>query len=76
MLEFENERDAVRTLNQRISWYGKTMGHIKPLKEAIRLAKSAERIEGVLNEWLERAQSTDYSDSLCANASSTGGGGT
>lgn len=44
MLELDNENYAVHVLNQRISWYGKTMGHIKPLKENIRLAKSAEEI--------------------------------
>lgn len=76
MLEHEGEWRAVRTLNQRISWYGKTMGHIKPLKEAIRLARSAAGIERVLVEWLERAESLDYSEPLCASASSTGGGGT
>jgi len=74
MLECEDELTAVRTLNQRISWYGKTMGHIKPLKEAIRLAKSAERIEGVLHEWLDRARSMDYLESPWASASATGGG--
>jgi nifR3 family TIM-barrel protein len=74
LVEFEGERTAVRTLNQRISWYGKTMGHIKPLKEAIRLARTAREIESVLDEWIERVQSRGASELLCASAS-TGGGG-
>jgi nifR3 family TIM-barrel protein len=54
MLEHHGERIAVKTLNQRISWYGKTMGHIKPLKEAVRLARSADEIRHALLEWLAR----------------------
>lgn len=56
MVEHEGEHRAVRTLNSRISWYGKTMGHIKPLKEAIRTATSAKRIFEVLDAWV--AEST------------------
>ncbi len=51
MVEHEGEMRAVRTLNSRISWYGKTMGHVKPLKEAIRTASSATRIFEVLDGW-------------------------
>ncbi len=51
---FHGEAYAVRTLNARISWYGKTMGHVKPLKEAVRVAKSTSAIRGVLTAWLER----------------------
>jgi nifR3 family TIM-barrel protein len=54
MLEHHGERIAVQTLNQRISWYGKTMGHIKPLKETVRLARTANEIRHVLLEWLAR----------------------
>ncbi len=50
MVEHEGERVAVRTLNQRISWYGKTMGHIKPLKERVRLARSAAEMRRALEE--------------------------
>jgi len=46
------ERRAVLTLNSRISWYGRTMGHVKPLKEAIRLATSAAEMRRTLQEWL------------------------
>jgi nifR3 family TIM-barrel protein len=37
------DRALVR-MRQHISWYGKTMGHIKPLKEAIRLARDFETV--------------------------------
>ena len=42
---------AVRCLQQRISWYGKTMGHVKPLKEGIRLATSVQEMEAILAAW-------------------------
>ncbi|MCP3905310.1 MAG: tRNA dihydrouridine synthase DusB [Planctomycetes bacterium] len=56
LLEHAGETVAVRTLSQRISWYGKTMGHVKPLKEAIRLARSSAEMRDVLESWLERAE--------------------
>ncbi|MHC5114106.1 MAG: tRNA dihydrouridine synthase DusB [Planctomycetota bacterium] len=55
LLEHAGEAAAVRTLNQRISWYGKTMGHVKPLKEAVRLARTSTEIRGVLEAWLDGA---------------------
>ncbi len=51
LLEHADEKWAVRCLNTRISWYGKTMGHIKPLKEAVRLARTSGEILLALNEW-------------------------
>lgn len=39
-------------MRARISWYGKTMGHIKPLKEAVRTATCAEEIRRALLDWL------------------------
>ena len=53
LLEHLTEREAVRCLNQRISWYGKTMGHIKPLKESLRLATSSWEIRQALLEHLK-----------------------
>jgi hypothetical protein len=32
--------------------YGKTLGHIKPLKERVRLAKSGNEIREALEAWL------------------------
>ena len=55
LLELTDERTAVRCLSQRISWYGKTLGHVRPLKEAIRLATSADIIRDVLEVGIERA---------------------
>jgi nifR3 family TIM-barrel protein len=45
------EAAAVRCLGQRMSWYGKTMGHVKPLKEAIRLARSTDEMRAALRAW-------------------------
>jgi len=53
LLEHRSPSEAVRCLSSRISWYGKTMGHVKPLKEAIRLADSPEAVRGALREWSE-----------------------
>lgn len=51
LLKYHGSEYAVRSLRQRISWYGKTLGHIKPLKEAIRLAADAASIEVALDAW-------------------------
>jgi len=59
MLEHTDEPRAVRCLNQRISWYGKTMGHVKPLKESIRLARTAPAITATLDDWIRRAEQHD-----------------
>ncbi len=36
---YDGEVRALTRMRQHISWYGKTMGHIKPLKESVRLAR-------------------------------------
>jgi nifR3 family TIM-barrel protein len=59
MERYGSERRVVQTLNSRISWYGRTMGHVKPLKEAIRLATSTDEMRRVLLEWLECATGTE-----------------
>jgi tRNA-dihydrouridine synthase B len=38
MEHYDGPERALLRMRQHISWYGKTMGHVKPLKEAIRLA--------------------------------------
>ena len=38
--EHEGEARAVIRMRQHIAWYGKSLGHIKPLKEAIRTSTS------------------------------------
>lgn len=57
MLEYGTEDEAVRCLNRRISWYGKTMGHVKPIKERIRLARSEGEIRSVLLEAIDFCES-------------------
>jgi len=39
-------------MTNRIALYGRTLGHIKPLKERVRLAKSADEIRDALEAWL------------------------
>jgi tRNA-dihydrouridine synthase len=38
-------------MRSRISWYGKTMGHVKALKEAVRTADSVGQIREALRAW-------------------------
>ncbi len=47
---YDGEERAATRLRQHISWYGRTMGHIKPLKESIRLASSCAAIRDILLE--------------------------
>jgi len=63
LLEHSGERDAVLCLNQRVSWYGKTMGHIKPLKEKLRLARNTHAMRQALLEWLDRAEQEELGSS-------------
>jgi len=42
------ERAALETMRKRISWYGKTMGHAKELKDAVRTANSMSDIAVVV----------------------------
>lgn len=42
---------ALRCIRQRISWYGKTMGHVKPLKEAIRTAGDLASVRDAICQW-------------------------
>lgn len=43
---------AVGEMRQRIAWYGKTFGHVKPLKEAIRTATNTQTMRDTLHEWM------------------------
>lgn len=54
LLEHGSEREAVKRMNTQVSRYGKTMGHIKPLKEAIRTATTAGQIHAAIQEWFGR----------------------
>ena len=44
----EGEHRAAIRMRQHIAWYGKSMGHIKPLKEAIRTAANAAAMRDAL----------------------------
>ncbi len=52
ILEHRGERSALHCITNRIALYGRTLGHIKPLKERVRLAKSADEIREALETWL------------------------
>jgi nifR3 family TIM-barrel protein len=66
------ERAHLR-MRQHIAWYGKSMGHVKPLKEAIRLAPSFEAIREALEAAREQFAGLDAPraphsrTSLCAD---------
>ena len=51
-LEHRGERAALHCMTNRIALYGKTLGHIKPLKERVRLSKSADEIRDALTAWM------------------------
>lgn len=55
--EHQNERVAAELMRQRISWYGKSMGHVKPLKEAIRTAPDLDTMRRACDRWIEWASS-------------------
>ena len=57
LVRHADQREAVQCLNRRISWYGKTMGHVKPMKERIRVAKTVPEIREVLLEAIEFSES-------------------
>ncbi|MDP6541410.1 MAG: hypothetical protein QGF07_01365, partial [Phycisphaerales bacterium] len=52
ILQHRSERAALHCITNRIALYGRTLGHIKPLKERVRLAKSADEIREALEAWL------------------------
>jgi tRNA-dihydrouridine synthase B len=66
LIEHQGERQAVLCLSQRISWYGKTMGHVKPLKESLRLATSTDAMRSTLQAWLDRFQALGEAGKLGA----------
>lgn len=50
---YQEPRTAIETMRKRISWYGKTMGHIKPLKEEIRTAESLQQMARAVQKRLD-----------------------
>ena len=62
LIRYRGETEAVRCMQSRISWYGKTMGHVKPLKEACRLARSTGDIRSALDAWVELVARLDLAN--------------
>jgi tRNA-dihydrouridine synthase len=56
---FDGETRAATRMRQHISWYGKSMGHVKPLKEAIRTAPDLPSMVRALEEARDRFASLD-----------------
>ncbi|MFM7050900.1 MAG: tRNA dihydrouridine synthase DusB [Planctomycetota bacterium] len=52
------ERTAIR-MRQHIAWYGKSLGHVKPLKEAIRLAPNLAAMREALLHALDAVRNLD-----------------
>ncbi len=52
---YQTERHAIQSMQRRIAWYGKTLGHMHELKEAIRLAPSLAHMHETLAAWQREA---------------------
>ncbi|MFM7261565.1 MAG: tRNA dihydrouridine synthase, partial [bacterium] len=63
--QYDGEHRAAIRMRQHIAWYGKSMGHVKPLKEAIRLAKDFASIRLAIEaaQGAFRGSDAVYSDS-------------
>lgn len=48
------DEHTVHCMRSRISWYGRTMGHIKPLKEGIRTASTPAQMAEAVDAWMAR----------------------
>jgi len=46
------DEHTVHCMRSRISWYGRTMGHIKPLKEGIRTASTPAQMAEAVDAWM------------------------
>lgn len=53
MEQYRGARHALAQIRQRISWYGKQLGHVKPMKEAIRLARELDVVYRTLDEYID-----------------------
>ena len=49
---YQTERAAILSMRKRIAWYGKTLGHMRPLKEAIRLGESLSMMRDAIESWV------------------------
>jgi len=57
MRELRDDAYATHRIRQKISWLGRTIngGHCKPLKEAVRTARTPDDVHGALDRWLAGA---------------------
>lgn len=51
---YHSDEHTLHCMRSRISWYGKTMGHIKPLKEAVRTAVTPHEMRVALETHLQQ----------------------
>jgi nifR3 family TIM-barrel protein len=51
LVRYHDEAHVLHCMRSRISWYGKTMGHVKGLKEAFRTAACVEDMRRGIDEW-------------------------
>jgi len=52
--QHHSDEHIVHCMRSRISWYGRTMGHIKPLKEGIRTATTPAQMAEAVDAWMAR----------------------
>ncbi len=52
MEQFAKPWYGVKRMNQGIAWYGRTMGHIKPLKETVRTATDFDTMRRAICAWM------------------------
>ncbi len=52
--KYVSQATALDCMHKRISWYGKTMGHCKPMKDAVRLAKSTLAMRDAIEPWINK----------------------
>lgn len=51
LVRYHDEAHVLHCMRSRISWYGKTMGHVKGLKEAFRTAARVEDMRNAIDDW-------------------------
>ena len=49
---YTDEQYGIRTMQQKISRYGKTMGHVKSMKETVRTAESYDQMRRAVRAWI------------------------
>ena len=60
LLEAHHAPDhTLHCMRSRISWYGKTMGHVRDLKERVRKADDVGSILGAIDDWSARVAGCD-----------------